>query len=49
MNGFARHTWQSFDGVVPLRKVTQTIEPHPSPAIDQLYQGWRQAVNQLIK
>ena len=47
MNGFARGLWKTFDEVKPLRKVTQVVEPHPTPAYDALYQGWRQAVKQL--
>ena len=48
MNGFARGLWKSFDEVVPLRKVTQVIQPHDNPSCKQLYQGWHQAVNKLI-
>ena len=51
MNGFARGLWKSFDEVVGFRKVTQTYEPtsHLSPLTSHLYEGWRNAVNQLIK
>ena len=49
MNGFARGIWKSFDEVAPLRKVTQVIQPQPNPQKNILYQGWRNAVNQLIK
>ena len=49
MNGFARGVWSSFDEVAPLRKVTQVIQPQPNPQKNTLYQGWRNAVNQLIK
>ena len=49
MNGFARGLWHSFDEVKPLRKVTQIIQPQPAANVAQLYQGWRKAVNQLIK
>ena len=49
MNGFARGLWRSFDEVVPFRKVTQTFQPHDNPQRFTLYQGWRNAVNQLIK
>ena len=51
MNGFARGQWKSFDEVVGFRKVTQTYEPtsHLSPLTSHLYEGWRNAVNQLIK
>ena len=51
MNGFARGLWKSFDEVVGFRKVTQTYEPtsHLSPLTAHLYEGWRNAVNQLIK
>ena len=51
MNGFARGLWKSFDEVKDFRKVTKVYEPntqHPSP-ITQLYEGWRNAVSQLIK
>ncbi len=49
MNGFARGIWKSFDEVTGLRKVTQIIQPQPNPEKSNLYQGWRNAVNQLIK
>ncbi len=49
MNGFARGLWHSFDEVIPLRKVTETFQPQPTPQHDKWYQGWRQAVEQLIK
>ena len=47
MNGFARGLWKSFDDVVAFRKVVCTYEPHPADS--RFYEGWRQAVNQLIK
>ena len=51
MNGFARGLWHSFDEVVGFRKVTQIYQPntHLSSLTSHLYQGWRNAVNQLIK
>ena len=50
MNGFARGLWKSFDEVVGFRKVTQTYEPKAnSQKLTTLYEGWRNAVNQLIK
>ena len=49
MNGFARGVWKSFDAVTGFRKVTQVFKPQPSPTKETLYQGWRNAVNQLIK
>ena len=50
MNGFARGLWKSFDEVVGFRKVTQTYEPTAnSQKLTALYEGWRNAVNQLIK
>ena len=61
MNGFARGLWHSFDEVTGFRVVTQTYEPtansHCAPHSDlqvreqltALYEGWRNAVNQLIK
>ena len=49
MNGFARGIWNNFDEVASLRKVTQVIQPQPNPQKNTLYQGWRNAVNQLIK
>ena len=51
MNGFARGLWKSFGEVVGFRKVTQTYQPtsHHSPLTTRLYEGWRNAVNQLIK
>ena len=49
MNGFARGLWKSFDEVVGFRKVTQTFQPHDNPQRYSLYQGWRNAVNQLIR
>jgi len=48
MNGFARGLWQSFDDVAGLRKVTQVIAP-TADSHAALYEGWRQAVGQLIK
>ena len=49
MNGFARGLWKSFDEVKPLRKVNQVIQPTDNPQRHTLYQGWRNAVNQLIR
>ena len=51
MNGFARSLWHSFDEVTGFRVVTQTYQPtsHLSPLTSHLYEGWRNAVNQLIK
>ena len=49
MNGFARGLWKSFDEVKSLRKVTQVIKPNPDADTTAIYQGWREAVNQLIK
>ena len=49
MNGFARGVWKSFDEVVGFRVVTQTYQPQDEPKRFSLYQGWRNAVNQLIK
>lgn len=49
MNGFARGLWKSLDEVIGLRKVTQVIQPQDRPQKEQLYEGWRQAVSQLIK
>ena len=49
MNGFARGLWHSFDEVTGLRKVIQTYQPQPTPHHEACYEGWRQAVNQLIK
>ena len=46
MNGFARGLWTSFDDVRPLRKVTQTYRPQPADPL--LYEGWLNAVHQLI-
>ncbi len=48
MNGFARGVWKDFSEVTSLRRVTQRIMPQPDRH-DTLYQGWRQAVNQLLK
>ena len=49
MNGLARGVWTSFNDVVGFRKVTQIYRPQASPSTVQLYEGWRQAVSQLIK
>lgn len=49
MNGFALGLWQSFDEVIGFRKVTQTFYPQENSRLEQLFQGWRDAVNQLIK
>ena len=49
MNGFARGLWKSFDEVRGFRVVTQTYQPQDCPERFTLYQGWRNAVNQLIK
>ena len=50
MNGFARGLWSSFDDVVGFRKITQTYEPTVnSQQLTALYEGWHNAVNQLIK
>ena len=48
MNGFARGIWKSFDEVIPLRKVTQVIQPHSDPQKEKFYEGWRKAVKHLI-
>ena len=50
MNGFARGLWKSFDEVIPLRKVTKVYQPNAqrSTLNSQLYEGWRNAVKQLI-
>ena len=47
MNGFARGIWTTTDEVVGLRKVTQVYEPHHTPNMDTLYDGWRKAVRSL--
>ena len=51
MNGFARGLWKSFDEVTGFRVVTQTFQPttHLSSLTSHLYEGWHNAVNQLIK
>ncbi len=50
MNGFARGLWKSFDEVAPLRKVMQVYRPtDENQKLSALYEGWRNAVNQLIK
>ncbi len=49
MNGFARGLWKSLDDVTGFRKVTQTFRPQQNRQKETLYQGWRNAVNQLIK
>lgn len=49
MNGFARHLWTHTEEVVGLRKVTQVYEPHHTPAMDSLYEGWLQAVRTIIR
>ena len=58
MNGFARGVWKSFDEVIPLRKVTEVYQPDShlslfkgicNPRTSHLYEGWRNAVKQLIK
>ena len=51
MNGFARGLWHSFDEVTGFRVVTQTYQPnsHLSSLTSHLYEGWRNAVNQLTK
>lgn len=51
MNGFARGLWHSFNEVTGFRVVTQTYQPnsHLSSLTSHLYEGWRNAVNQLTK
>ena len=50
MNGFACGLWHSFDEVTPMRKVTKVYQPTAeSEKLSALYDGWRNAVNQLIK
>lgn len=50
MNGFARGLWKSFDEVKDFRKVTKVFEPKANnQTLTALYEGWRRAVNQLIK
>ena len=48
MNGFARGLWSSANEVKPLRKVMQVITPRTN-SHTIAYQGWLQAVGQLIK
>ena len=47
MNGLARGLWKGFDEVTAFRKVTETYQPRPADS--RLYEGWRQAVSQLVK
>ena len=50
MNGFARGLWKGFDEVKDFRKVTKVFEPAANcQQLTALYEGWRCAVNQLIK
>ena len=49
MNGFARGLWKDFSDVTGFRKETEVYKPQPTPNKETLYQGWRDAVNQLIK
>ena len=49
MNGFARGIWKTFEEVRDFRKVTQTYHSQPRAQKEALYQGWRNAVKQLIK
>jgi len=49
MNGFARKVWTRFEDVVPLRKVTQVIQPQAPASTQSCYEGWRRAVEQLIR
>ena len=51
MNGFARGLWKDFSDVTAFRKVTQVYQPTSdnSQLTSRLYDGWRQAVHQLIK
>ena len=49
MNGFARGIWKTFEDVRGFRKVTQTYHSQPRAQKEALYQGWRNAVKQLIK
>ena len=47
MNGFAKGLWTNTDEVKGLRKVTQVYEPQHTPAMDDLYEGWRKAVEKI--
>ena len=49
MNGFARGIWKTCEEVRGFRKVTQTYHSQPRAQKEALYQGWRNAVKQLIK
>ena len=51
MNGFARGLWKDFSDVTAFRKVTQVYQPTSDnlQLTSRLYDGWRQAVHQLIK
>ena len=49
MNGFARGLWKDYADVVGFRKVTKIYQPQQNPQHVELYQGWRNAVNQLVK
>lgn len=49
MNGFALGLWKGLGDVTGYRKVTQVFYPKETPDVDLLYQGWRNAVSQLIQ
>ena len=48
MNGIARRLWNSFDEVIPLRKISRVYTPQDKTTCDALYTQWRSAVMQLI-
>jgi hypothetical protein len=41
--------WKGFDEVTAFRKVTKVYQPQDLKERTTLYQGWRNAVHQLIK
>ena len=49
MNGFARGLWKDYADVIGFRKITKIYQPQQNPQHVEFYQGWRNAVNQLMK
>ena len=49
INGFARGKWSSFEEAAAVRVRQESYDPAPTEGVKAAYNGWKNAVNQLIK
>lgn len=49
INGLARGKWKSFEEASSVWSRQGTYEPRPDETVKAAYEGWRDAVNQLVK